>query len=54
MGDYLHCSKFIANKCAGSSKLLSGLLDVAAIDLLVAATHLCMSGSYGKMVHLRS
>ncbi|KAL5491829.1 hypothetical protein EMCRGX_G017194 [Ephydatia muelleri] len=31
--DYLHCSKFIAGKCAESRRLLSGLVDVAAVDL---------------------
>ena len=36
IGDYLHCSKFIAGKCAESSRLLSGLVDVAAVDLQVA------------------
>eukprot|EP00731_Ephydatia_muelleri_P011531 Em0006g425a len=33
IGDYLHCSKFIAGKCAESRKLLSGLVDVAAVNL---------------------
>ena len=47
LGDYLHCSKFIAGKCAESRKLLSGLVDVAAVDLQVAVTLLRMCGSYG-------
>ena len=32
IGDYLH---FIAGSCAESRKLLSGLVDVAAVDLQV-------------------
>ena len=46
---YLHCSKFIAGKCAESKKLQSGLVDVAAVDLQVAVTllHMC-----GRMVHI--
>ena len=28
--DYLHCSKFIAGKCADAMRLLSSLVDVAA------------------------
>ena len=38
VGDYLHCSRFIANKCAESKKLLSSLVDVAGVDLQVAFT----------------
>ena len=52
IGDYLHCSKFIAGKCAESRKLLSGLVDVAAIDLQVAVTLLCLCGSFCRMVHI--
>ena len=33
IGDYLHCSKIIAGKRAKSRRLLSGLVDVAAVDL---------------------
>ena len=32
IGDYLYCSKFIAGKCADARKLLSSLVDVAAVD----------------------
>ena len=46
------CSNFIANKCAESSRLLSGLVDVSAIDLQVAVTLLCMCGSFCKIIHL--
>ena len=52
IGDYLHCSKFIAGKCAESRKLLSGLVDVAAVDLQVAVTLLRMCGSFCRMVHI--
>ena len=50
--DYLHCSKFIAGKCAESRKLVSGLVDVAAVDLQVAVTLLRMCGSFCRMVHI--
>ncbi|KAL5476080.1 hypothetical protein EMCRGX_G025985 [Ephydatia muelleri] len=33
IGNYLHCFMFIAGKCAESRRLLSGLGDVAAVDL---------------------
>ena len=52
IGDYLHCSKFIAGKCAEPRRLLSGLVDVAAVDLQVAVTLLCMCGSFCRMVHI--
>ena len=52
IGDYLHCSKFIAGKCAESRRLLSGLVDVAAVDLQVAVTLLHMCGSFCRMVHI--
>ena len=52
VGDYLHCSRFIANKCAESKKLLSSLVDVAGVDLQVAFTLLRMCGGFCKMVHL--
>ena len=49
VGDYLHCSKFIADKCAESKKLLTSLVDV---DLQVAFTLLRMCGGFCKMLHL--
>ena len=52
IGDYLHCSKFIAGRCAESRKLLSGLVDVAAVDLQVAVSLLRMCGSFCSMVHI--
>ena len=52
ISDYLHCSKFIAGKCAESRKLLSGLVDVAAIDLQVVVTLLRTCGSFCRMVHI--
>ena len=48
----MHYSKFIVGKCAGSSKLLSVLSDVAAVDLQVAVTLLHMCGSFCRMVHI--
>ncbi|KAL5500201.1 hypothetical protein EMCRGX_G011720 [Ephydatia muelleri] len=52
VGDYLHCSRFIADKCAESKKLLTSLVDVAGVDLQVAFTLLCMCGGFCKLVHL--
>ena len=46
VGDYLHCSSFIADKCAESKELLTSLVDVAGVDLQVAFTLLCMCGSF--------
>ena len=40
------CSKFIADKCAESKKLLSSLVDVAGVDLQVAFTLLRMCGGF--------
>ncbi|KAL5478022.1 hypothetical protein EMCRGX_G024897 [Ephydatia muelleri] len=52
VGDYLHCSRFIADKCAESKKLLTSLVDVAGVDLQVAFTLLRMCGGFCKLVHL--
>ena len=46
--DYLHCTKFIAGKCAESS----GLVDMAAVDLQIACTILHMCGGFCRMVHI--
>ena len=52
VGDYSHCSTFIADKCAESRKLLTSLLDVAGVDLQVAFTLLRMCGGFCKLVHI--
>ena len=52
IGDYLYCSKFIADKCAESKKVLSGLSEVAEVDLHVAVTLLRMCASFCRMVHI--
>ena len=52
IGDYLYCSKFIAGKCANARKLLSSLVDVAAVDPHVALSLLHLCGSYCRLVHL--
>ena len=52
IGDYLHCFKFIAGRCAESRKLLSGLVDVAAVDLQVSVSLLRMCGSFCRMFHI--
>ena len=46
VGNYLHCSRFITNKCAESKKLLSSLVDGWPFTLLR------MCGGFCKMVHL--
>ena len=48
VGDYLHCSRFIADKCAESKKLLTSLVDVAGVDLQVAFTLLHMCGGFAN------
>ena len=52
VGDYLHCSRFIADNSAESKKLLISLVDVAGVDLQVAFTLLRMCGGFCKLVHL--
>ena len=52
IGDCLHCSHFIVEKCSEAKVLLSALVDVAAADLHVAASLLRICGSYCKLVHL--
>eukprot|EP00731_Ephydatia_muelleri_P002977 Em0001g2977a len=52
IGDYLYCSKFIVGKCADARKLLSSLVDVAAVDPHVALSLLRLCGSYCRLVHL--
>ena len=43
---------FITGKCAESRKQMSGLVDVAAVNLQVAVTLLRMCGSFCRMVHI--
>eukprot|EP00731_Ephydatia_muelleri_P007578 Em0003g1826a len=52
IGDYLYCSNFIAGKSADARKLLSSLVDVAAVDPHVALSLLRLCGSYCRLVHL--
>ncbi|KAL5475886.1 hypothetical protein EMCRGX_G025763 [Ephydatia muelleri] len=52
IGDFVHCSRFIAEKCATPKTLLKALVDVSAVDLHVAFSILRMCGSYCKLVHL--
>ena len=52
IGDFVHCSRFIAEKCAMPKILLKALVDVSTIDLHVAFSLLRMCGSYCKLVHL--
>ena len=46
IGDYLHCSHFIAEKSSNAKVLLSALVDVAAVDLHVVASLLRICDSY--------
>ena len=52
----MYCSKFIADKCDESKKLLLaiGLTEVAEVNLHVAVTLLCTCGSFCRMVHIAS
>ena len=52
IGDFVHCSRFIAEKCAMPKILLKALVDVSTVDLHVAFSLLRMCGSYCKLVHL--
>ncbi|KAL5474377.1 hypothetical protein EMCRGX_G026317 [Ephydatia muelleri] len=52
IGDFVHCSRFIAEKGATPITLLKALVDVSAVDLHVAFSILCMCGSYCKLVLL--
>ncbi|KAL5483977.1 hypothetical protein EMCRGX_G020399 [Ephydatia muelleri] len=52
IGDVVHCSRFIAEKCATPKTLLKALVDVSAVDLHVAFSILRMCGSYCKLLHL--
>ena len=52
IGDHLYCSKFIADKCAESKRLLSGMTEEAEVDFHVAVTLLRMCGSFCRMVHI--
>ena len=52
IGDYLHCSHFIAEKCSKAKVLFTALVEVAEADLHVAVSLLCICGSYCKLVHL--
>ena len=48
----MHCSRFIAEKCATPKILLKALVDVSAVGLHVAFSILRMCGIYCKLVHL--
>ena len=52
VGDYIHCSRVIAELCTRAKPLLQCLQEMAGIDLQVAVTFLRIAGSYCRMVHL--
>ena len=52
VGDYIHCSRVIAELCAQAKLLLQCLQEMAGTDLQVAVTLLRVAGSYCRMVHL--
>ncbi|KAL5505423.1 hypothetical protein EMCRGX_G006854 [Ephydatia muelleri] len=51
IGDYLHCSHFIAENCSKAKVLFTALVEVAEADLHVAVSLLRICGSYCKLVH---
>eukprot|EP00731_Ephydatia_muelleri_P014911 Em0008g631a len=52
IGDFVHCSRFIGEKCAMPKILLKALVDVSTVDLHVAFLLLRMCGSCCKLEHL--
>ena len=52
IGHFVHCSRFIVEKCAMPKILLKALMDVSAVDLHVAISLLCMCGNRCKLLHL--
>ena len=52
IGDYIYCANFIASKRLKARKLLLSLIEVAAIDLQVALTLLCLCGSFSRLSYL--
>ena len=52
IGDIVHCSRFFAEKHNNFKVLLRAISDVAAVDLHVAISLLCMCGGYCKLVYL--
>eukprot|EP00731_Ephydatia_muelleri_P016156 Em0009g580a len=52
VGDYIHCSRVIAELCTQAKPLLQCLQEMAGIDLQVAVTLLRVAGSYCRMTHL--
>ncbi|KAL5506417.1 hypothetical protein EMCRGX_G008049 [Ephydatia muelleri] len=49
---FVHCSRFIVEKCTIPKILLKALVVVSAVDLHVAFSLLRMCGSHCKLVHL--
>ena len=52
IGDYLHCSHFIAENCSKAKVPFTALVEVAEADLHVAVSLLRICSSYCKLVHL--
>ena len=52
IGDYLHCSHFIAENCFKAKVLFTALVEVAEADLNIAVSLLCICASYCKLVHV--
>ena len=52
VGDYIHCSRVIAELCTQGKPLLQCLQEMAGNDLQVAVTLFRVAGSYCRMVHL--
>ena len=52
IGDFVHSSRFIVEKCAMSKILFKALKDISAVDLHVAFSLLRMCGSLCDLIHL--
>ena len=52
IGDFLHCSRFFAEKLVPFKALLRAMSDVASVDLHVAISLLRLCGGFCKIVHV--
>ena len=52
IGDAIFCTKYVSQKCAIASKLLTQLEEVGSVDPQVALLLLRQCGSFCKLVHL--
>ena len=52
VGDFIHYSWIISEKCAQSKVLLSAIADVSVADLHVSLSLLRICGGFCKLIHL--